>query len=113
MLDHIEGIWSTEDWYGEVKLNDQVLDPARSQKVRNHSPDGFSWGYAGSGPSQLALAVLLAKGVPEYTAVLAHTDFCREVIAAVNDEQPLNIHIDVRAWVEAWKRKNGRLLEEA
>lgn len=24
----------------------------------NHSPDGFEWGYAGSGPSQLALAIL-------------------------------------------------------
>jgi hypothetical protein len=27
--------------------------------VRNHSPDGFNWGYGGSGPAQLALAILL------------------------------------------------------
>lgn len=27
--------------------------------VRNHSPDGFNWGYGGSGPSQLALAILI------------------------------------------------------
>jgi len=26
--------------------------------VRNHSPTGFSWGYGGSGPAQLALAIL-------------------------------------------------------
>ena len=26
--------------------------------LRNHSPTGFEWGYAGSGPAQLALAVL-------------------------------------------------------
>jgi hypothetical protein len=26
--------------------------------VRNHSPDGFEWGYGGSGPAQLALAIL-------------------------------------------------------
>lgn len=25
--------------------------------VRNHSPDGFEWGYGGSGPAQLALAI--------------------------------------------------------
>ena len=25
--------------------------------LRNHSPDGFAWGYGGSGPSQLALAL--------------------------------------------------------
>lgn len=26
--------------------------------VRNHSPTGFEWGYSGSGPAQLALAIL-------------------------------------------------------
>lgn len=26
--------------------------------VRNHSPTGFCWGYHGSGPAQLALAIL-------------------------------------------------------
>lgn len=26
--------------------------------IRNHSPTGFSWGYAGSGPAQLALAIM-------------------------------------------------------
>lgn len=32
--------------------------PAR-QDVRNHSPDGFQWGYGGSGPAQLALALCI------------------------------------------------------
>ena len=27
-------------------------------ELRNHSPDGFSWGYPGSAPAQLALAIL-------------------------------------------------------
>jgi len=26
--------------------------------LANHSPDGFEWGYQGSGPAQLALAIL-------------------------------------------------------
>jgi hypothetical protein len=26
--------------------------------LRNHSPTGFAWGYGGSGPGQLALAIL-------------------------------------------------------
>ena len=25
--------------------------------LRNHGPDGFEWGYGGSGPAQLALAI--------------------------------------------------------
>lgn len=35
------------------------ITPEASLKIRNHSPDGFEWGYGGSGPSQLALAILL------------------------------------------------------
>ncbi|MDB5310700.1 MAG: hypothetical protein JWO38_4902 [Gemmataceae bacterium] len=35
------------------------LDPGPSQRVRNHSPGGFNWGYGGSGPAQLALGLLL------------------------------------------------------
>lgn len=32
------------------------LDPRLD--LQNHSPSGFSWGYGGSGPAQLALAIL-------------------------------------------------------
>lgn len=42
-----------------VWLNGKPLDPKKSQKIKNHSPDGFNWGYPGSGPAQLALAVML------------------------------------------------------
>ena len=35
------------------------LCPKRSQKVQNHSPDGFNWGYTGSGPAQCALGIML------------------------------------------------------
>jgi len=51
----LEGDYKTR----EVRLNGNILSPERSLKVRNHSPDGFSWGYSGSGCSQLALAILL------------------------------------------------------
>lgn len=43
-----------------VTANGKVLSPLPSQRVWNHSPDGFEWGYGGSGPAQLALALLLA-----------------------------------------------------
>jgi len=38
------------------------LDPRLD--LRNHSPTGFEWGYGGSGPAQLALA-LAASRLPE------------------------------------------------
>jgi hypothetical protein len=33
--------------------------------LRNHSPDGFQWGYAGSGPAQLALALCVHSLIAE------------------------------------------------
>lgn len=51
------------------------LSPRPSQKLNNHSPDGFQWGYGGSGPAQLALALLLdATTIPE-TALAFYQDF--------------------------------------
>lgn len=43
----------------QVWLDGELLDPRPSQRVNNHSPDGFNWGYGGSGPAQLALAIML------------------------------------------------------
>lgn len=51
----LRGDWATKT----VWLNDKKLSPSKSQGVANHSPDGFNWGYSGSGPAQLALAVCL------------------------------------------------------
>jgi Family of unknown function (DUF6166) len=44
---------------GAVIVDDIPLDLHGSLQVRNHSPTGFAWGYGGSAPSQLALALLL------------------------------------------------------
>lgn len=42
-----------------VETNDGRRYPlAPCNDLRNHSPDGFQWGYGGSGPAQLALALL-------------------------------------------------------
>ena len=41
---------------GIHQLPGRQLDPRLD--LRNHSPSGFEWGYGGSGPAQLALALL-------------------------------------------------------
>lgn len=46
-----------EVWFIDEKGLSREL-PLRLD-VRNHSPTGFEWGYGGSGPAQLALALLL------------------------------------------------------
>lgn len=48
----------------QVTVNGRALDPATH--MVNHSPTGLEWGYAGSGPAQLALALLVDHlGDPE------------------------------------------------
>jgi hypothetical protein len=54
-----------------VTKNGRLLSPARSMKVRLHA-DAFEWGYAGSGPAQLALALLLEEGVSPELAITLH-----------------------------------------
>jgi hypothetical protein len=72
----IKGIWNTR----RVFVDGKELSPAQSLKVFNHSPDGFNWGYGGSGPAQLALALLLLK-YPEQEAINLYQEFKWEVIS--------------------------------
>jgi hypothetical protein len=51
---------------GRVWLFEKELDPRPSQKIRNHSSSGFNWGYNGSGPAQLSLAICLELFGSEY-----------------------------------------------
>jgi len=62
------------------------ITPERSQKVHNHSPDGFEWGYGGSGPSQTALAILLDAINNNETAFSLHQAFKMEFIVGLPDE---------------------------
>jgi hypothetical protein len=47
----------------------------------NHSPTGFSWGYGGSGPAQLALALLADALGDDGLAVRLHQAFKFRVVA--------------------------------
>ena len=59
-----------EGYAVSVTVDGRRLNPRLD--LWNHSPTGFEWGYCGSGPAQLALAIL--------------ADHC------ANDEQALNFH---------------------
>lgn len=49
----------------------------------NHSPDGFDWGYEGSGPAQLALAILADYLKDDLKALALYQKFKREWLAHV------------------------------
>jgi hypothetical protein len=78
------------------------LSPKRSQKVLNHSPQGFEWGYGGSGPAQLALAILLDFGVARPRAIALYQRFKTDVIAKLPAEWILDAS-EIRKWLEGEK----------
>jgi hypothetical protein len=60
------------------------LTPDRSLELTNHSPSGFEVGYCGSGPAQLALAVLLDYTGDEAFALDHYQEFKTEVVSQLN-----------------------------
>ena len=49
--------------------------------LRNHSPTGFSWGYRGSGPAQLGLAICAHVLQDDARAVLVYPMLVDRVIS--------------------------------
>lgn len=96
------------DWQVFVSDGDGFhrLDPKPSQAIVNHSPDGFSWGHMGSGPAQLALAILLhSTNDPALSADL-YQDFKREFVGRWDKDKGWSIdQFEVLAWVEQNKGK--------
>ena len=90
-----------------VYINGEELSPYFSLSIYNHSPDGFNWGYFGSGPAQLALAICLIY-VDKDTALACYQDFKREFIALLHGGRDFELDTDVvKAWFDA-KAKGGK-----
>lgn len=83
----------------EVLADGAVLSPEASLKLRNHSPDGFEWGYRGSGPSQLALAILLDL-YGERVAKLYYQEFKDKFIATADQDGFVISSDDVDQWLK-------------
>lgn len=96
------GTFDDTNWY-QTFINGKTFNPAPSLKVRSHSPDGFAWGYGGSGPSQLALAILL-KETDRETAEKLYMRFKAEVVAAFPKEKWEYTSEQVNAWIQTHEK---------
>jgi hypothetical protein len=75
---------------GKYFLDGELLTPEESQKYHNHSPDGFNHGYCGSGPAQLALAIMLKiTGKPD-----GYQNFKFRIIAGLPQNTDFEIQFD-------------------
>jgi hypothetical protein len=67
----------------------------------NHWPRGFAWGYRGSGPAQLALAILAEVCKDDQMALDLHQAFNGDVIARKSAGDWSISEEYVRGWIEA------------
>lgn len=84
----IQGIARTR----QVFIDGTELLPAASQHLRNHSPDGFAWGYGGSGPAQLALALALHFSNPQ-TALATYQALKVKFLVPLDQDKDFELRI--------------------
>jgi hypothetical protein len=75
--------------------------------VRNHSPDGFQWGYGGSGPAQLALALLCDCLGDVERAQRHYQAFKFAVIVRLQGDHWALDAADITAWIETAEQRQG------
>ena len=66
----------------------EPLTPNRSLDLVRHSPAGFDWGYTGSGPAQLACALLLNYTDNETVAQQHYIQFRNDVVSQLVCDGP-------------------------
>ena len=97
------------DWEQlRVWIDGTELLPTDSLTIRNHSQD-FSWGYAGSGPSQLSLAILLLY-LPLEAAKVLYQTFKHGVVSKW-PQADFSVVLNVRGVIEKISRDNEFIIE--
>jgi hypothetical protein len=106
---YYEGTYhASGEWNVHVVLN--VPDPFLEEVDRtpldpclnmvDHSPDGFAWGYGGSGPAQLAFALLYHVTKDKETAQRFYQRFKADVIGAMPMEDNWKLsYNDIVGWL--------------
>jgi hypothetical protein len=93
-----------------IWVDGKEIFPEASQKIRNHSPDGFNWGYGGSGPAQAALAICIDIFNNNYIARALYQNFKFQFVAAWSTDS-FSEEIDIADFLIDNREKFTRALE--
>jgi len=85
----------------DVMVDGEPLNPRLD--LWNHSPTGFEWGYGGSGPAQLALALLADCLEYEEDAIGWHQDFKANVIVGLPHDGWVLTEEEIRDTINAFE----------
>ena len=89
---HYLGFSYDLDVYVYENNHSRPLEPRLD--LRSQSPTGFAWGYSGSGPAQLALAIL-ADAIGDDEIALRHYQmFKRHIVAKLPQGRPWTLSVD-------------------
>jgi Family of unknown function (DUF6166) len=91
---------------GLVTIDDAPLGlPMLAKGEARHSPGGFQWGYGGSGPAELARAILIAlyPHDPVVRAIACYQTFKWNVIARLPKEGFELTSDAVDEWYQGWR----------
>ena len=75
--------------------------------LMNHSPGGFEWGYGGSGPAQLALAIC-AHVLGAEKALKAYQAFKWAFITPIREDSWTLPSSEVEAWADKHLRRDAQ-----
>lgn len=102
-------------YQGHVENGETIVtvDGKPLAHIKQHSTTGFSWGYAGSGPADLALSILTdllcddtqtnkQRLLAEYRAVKLHQEFKFDFIAGLPWLRPWQITSEeINNWINS------------
>lgn len=75
--------------------------------VYNHSPTGFAWGYGGSGPHQLALALLLDVTKSRAKSLRYYHQLVIDTISGLDDNGWKLTDTEILAWLDGAEKTDG------
>jgi hypothetical protein len=81
-----------------IFIDNVEIKPGLSQKLRNHSPDGFNWGYGGSGPAQAALAICLHIFDSPAVAQALYQEFKWKFVSTWGEDE-FSVHLDLTDFI--------------
>ena len=81
-------------------------------EIRNHSPTGFEWGYGGSGPAQLALA-LCVEVAGRHRAERWYQFVKDRLVATINDDAWMMSGLSVLDAIEQGEQSDQRSTRSA
>ena len=89
-----------------ICFDDDTFETTSLRHICRHSPDGFEWGYGGSGPADLALSIL-CDAVGKEDANKFYMDFKWDFISKFPKESFRISEGDVKKWIKDKKEVVG------